>query len=194
MNRIDAAFAATPREGFLTAQTRSQAGDDRPLPIGHDQTNSQPRTVRDMLALLDVPVGARVLDVGAGSGWTTALLAHLVGPTGSVVGTEIVPMLRGWGAGNLARCERPNARIEAARPDVLGWPEEAPYDRILVSAMASQLPRDLLEQLADGGIAVIPVAGRMVRVVRRGAELDVTCGSRYLFVPLIEPPSRPLPN
>lgn len=187
MDRIDAAFAATPRDGFLTPATRSQSGADHPLPIGHGQTNSQPRTVRDMLALLDVQVGARVLDVGAGSGWTTALLAHLVGPSGSVIGTEIVPLLRAWGAGNLARCGRPNARIEAARPDVLGWPDGAPYDRILVSAMAAALPRVLLEQLADGGIAVLPVAGRMARVVRHGAALDVSWGRRYLFVPLIEP-------
>src|SRR5690606_32432981 len=73
----------------------------RPLPLGHGQTSSQPSTVAAMLRLLDVPEGARVLDVGAGSGWTTALLAHLVGPGGTVLGLELEPDLARWGAANL---------------------------------------------------------------------------------------------
>src|SRR4051812_9944700 len=87
-DQLDAAFAAAPREAFLPASHHRFAGVDEPLPIGHGQTNSQPSTVRRMLSLLDVEPGQRVLDVGSGSGWTTALLAHLVGPGGSVVGVE----------------------------------------------------------------------------------------------------------
>ena len=77
---VDAAFAAQPREGFLPPEQRPHAALDRPLPIGWGQTNSQPTTVANMLRLLQVAPGMWVLDVGAGSGWTTALLAHLVGP------------------------------------------------------------------------------------------------------------------
>ena len=182
---------ATDRRGFLTSSTRRFADEDRPLPIGHLQTNSQPRTVTDMLDLLDVPEGARVLDVGSGSGWTTALLAHLVGPAGQVIGTEIVPDLTAFGAGNLAATHRPWARIEQAHPDRLGWPESAPYDRILVSAGATTLPVSLIGQLADGGVLVVPVGRAMTRVIRRGDRHDVEQHGSYIFVPLIEPPPAP---
>lgn len=190
---VRAAFEATDRRAFLPARAHGYADEDRPLPIGHDQTNSQPRTVADMLTLLDVPVGARVLDVGAGSGWTTALLAHLVGPTGTVVGTEIVPQLQAFGAANLAAVQRPWARIELADPDRLGHREDAPFDRILVSARASGIPQELVDQLAAGGVLVVPVAGRMARITRHGAQIDLHWHGHYLFVPLIEPQARPTP-
>lgn len=183
--RVDAAFAATDRRGYLPEAVRDRAGVDAPLALTHGMTNSQPSTVRDMLLALAVPAGARVLDVGSGSGWTTALLAHLVGPTGAVLGVEIVPALVTFGAGNLAAAQRPWARIEPAAPDVLGRPDVAPYDRILVSAMAQTLPEPLVDQLADGGVLVVPVDGRMLRVSRTtsGATHVVRFG-HYRFVPL----------
>lgn len=206
MDRLDQAFAAVPREWFLPENLRSSAHLDRPLPIGHGQTNSQPHTVHDMLGLLDVRPGQRVLDVGAGSGWTTALLAWLTSPGGLVVGTESVPSLREWGASNLAQSALLNeassgpashARIEAAHPTKLGFPAHAPYDRILVSANARAIPDQLLDQLSGTGILVMPVRGRMLRVTRgavaRGARASVRIEEfgRYLFVPLIEPTREP---
>ena len=149
---VDAAFEATPRRGFLPRRARRRASYDGPLPLAAGQTNSQPRTVEDMLRLLDVRPGQRVLDVGAGSGWTTALLAHLVGPTGTVVGVELEPELVAFGSDNLARTARPWASIRLATPGVLGDPHAAPYDRVLVSAMADSLPSTLVDQLADDGV------------------------------------------
>lgn len=189
--RVAAALAAHPREHFLPADQRPHAGYDGPLPIGHGQTNSQPRTVLAMLELLDVRPGHRVLDVGAGSGWTTALLAHLTGPSGSVLGLELVPQLAAVGAANLAARGMPWARLEPADPAVLGAPTQGPFDRVLVSAMATALPRLLVDQLGPDGILVVPVQGVMTRVVRRGGDppggdpYEVSEHGRYRFVPLI---------
>jgi protein-L-isoaspartate(D-aspartate) O-methyltransferase len=180
------AFAAVDRAEFLRPEDRSSASIDAPISIGNGQTNSQPKTVRNMLKLLDVRPGARVLDVGAGSGWTTALLAQLVGPSGLVLGVELDPELATWGAGNLAGQHTPWASIRAADPDVLGAPGEAPFDRILVSASARELPQTLVDQLGPKGIMVIPVGAMMTRV-RRSRTPDnvrVTTHGAYSFVPL----------
>lgn len=183
MDPVEAAFAATPRADFLPLAVRGRASHDGPLDIGHRQTNSQPRTVADMLRLLDVRPGQSVLDVGSGSGWTTALLAHLVGPEGRVRGVEVVPGLVASGRANLERAGRRWASVERAGPDVLGLPDHAPYDRILVSAEAGRLPQELVDQLADDGVMVVPVAGWMQRVTMPGPE--VTEHGAYRFVPLV---------
>ena len=184
MDAVDAALAASPRERFLPRSQRRRAAYDGPLDIGHGQTNSQPRTVAAMLRLLDVQPGQRVLDVGSGSGWTTALLAQLTGPAGSVDGVEIEPDLVAVGRQNLAGTGQHRARIHQARPGALGLPELAPFDRILVSAEPRRLPQQLVDQLADGGRMVIPVAGTMLLVVRNGDDIDVTEHGSYRFVPL----------
>jgi protein-L-isoaspartate(D-aspartate) O-methyltransferase len=185
--RLRAAFERVRRTDFLPAEQHGFAAEDAPLPIGHGQTNSQPSTVRAMLDLLAVEPGHRVLDVGCGSGWTTALLADLVGPDGEVVGVEIVPELVTWGQENLASYPMPWARIEQAVPEALGAPEHAPFDRVLVSAEASRLPEELLDQLTVGGLMVVPVRGQMHVVRRTPQGPEVRQSGWYSFVPLIEP-------
>lgn len=185
MDAVTAAFDAVPRTWFLPDADRSLAGVDAPVQIGHGQTNSQPRTVEAMLRLLEPRPGDRVLDVGSGSGWTTALLAHLVGPAGRVTGVELVPQLVEWGRANLTSSDQPWASIEQADPDRLGWPALAPYDRILVSAEARDLPADLLDQLSDPGRMVLPVRSTMTLVERAGGADRISEHGAYRFVPLL---------
>jgi protein-L-isoaspartate(D-aspartate) O-methyltransferase len=180
------AMRAVPRAHFLPRRQRRAADLDQALEVGHGQTCSQPSTVADMLTLLDVRPGLRVLDVGSGTGWTTALLGHLVGPGGVVIGCEIVSQLVELGRKNLAGERMPWTRIEVAEPGVLGRPDDGPFDRVLVSAMSDSLPDTLVAQLVPGGILVIPVLGSMTRVVLdpTGAP-QVTRHGLYRFVPLI---------
>jgi protein-L-isoaspartate(D-aspartate) O-methyltransferase len=182
---VDAALRQLRRSDFLPESEQRFADQDRALLIGHGQTNSQPSTVRHLLELLDVGPGARVLDVGAGSGWTTALLALLTGPAGQVHGVEIVPDLVTFGRANLARHDLPQAEITQAVAGQLGLPDRAPFDRILVSAEASAVPDALVDQLTDAGVMVVPVAGRLARVRRRAARTEVSWHGSYAFVPLV---------
>ena len=172
------------RERFLPAEQRARAAEDHPLPLWHGQTSSQPSTVAAMLALLQVPEGARVLDVGSGSGWTTALLARLVGPRGRVLGLELDPELAAWGAANLDACGMPWASIEQATPGVLGRPIEGGWDRILVSAAPRELPATLVDQLGDDARLVIPVRSTMHLVVRSDGRTHTSTHGSYSFVPL----------
>ena len=182
--RLRDAFAALPRERFLPPDQRPYAGVDAPLAIGHGVTNSQPSTVVDMLTLLDVREGQSVLDVGAGSGWTTALLAHLVGPTGRVRGVERLPELVPTAV--VAVADWPWASVRLADAGVLGLPEEGPFDRVLVSAMARDLPGEFVDQLSPGGVLGVAVAGVLLRGARRpDGGVRVTEHGFYAFVPLI---------
>lgn len=182
------AMKSLRRVRFLPAEQARNARKDRALPLFHGQTGSQPSTVAAMLRLLEVPVGAAVLDIGSGSGWTTALLARLVGPTGRVLGLEIDPELAAFGAANLAGCDMPWARIELADPRVLGRPVPGGWPRILVSASPRTLPEALVAQLADDARMVLPVGRDMTLVERQdGGPPAVSTHGEYLFVPLLTP-------
>lgn len=185
MNRVAEAMEAVRRRDFLPPDQQAHAGIDAPLPIGYGATNSQPTTVQVMLELLDPQPGEHLLDVGAGSGWTTALLARLAGPEGSVVGVERIEELVVEARTHLGD-RYPTASLELADPEALGWPKEAPYDRILVSAEAKHLPAVLIEQLALEGVMVIPVDGVMLRVTRTEGQPRIEEHGRFMFVPLIE--------
>lgn len=189
--RVRDAMSRVERSWFLPRAVVEMADRDVPLAIGHDATCSQPTTVAHLLAHLDPHRGDRVLDVGSGSGWTTALLAHLVSDGGlhEVVGVELEPALVDRGRANLALAashgvDVGRSRIEQALPGVLGWPASAPFDRILVSAEAAAVPAELADQLAAGGRMVIPVRRRLLVVDRVGDEVSSREVGEYRFVPL----------
>lgn len=178
------AFSTIDRIGFVRRRSRAMAYGDHPLSIGHGQTISQPYTVAFMLEQLQPRPGDHVLDVGSGSGWTTALLAHIVGPRGSVLGIEIVADLVEYGTRNLARCQFPHAAIVPAG-DTVGRPGER-FDKILVSAAAAKLPDELVDQLNIGGRMVIPVGGSIMRLVKISAKrTEKREHVGFVFVPLI---------
>jgi len=181
------AFHRCNRMYFVPDELQSETYGDYPLSIGMGQTISQPTTVAIMLELLRPQAGNKVLDIGSGSGWTTALLASAVEPNGFVEGIERVPSLVEYGRNSLKRVRIENASIEFADPHVLGKPGNH-YDRILVSASADELPRTLIEQLNPGGILVIPIVESVWRFTKReDGKISSYELPGFRFVPLITP-------
>lgn len=182
---VEQAMAAIARADFLPDEVRHLAEVDQALPIGFGQTNSQPRTVKAMLRLLEVQPGHSVLDVGAGSGWSTGLLGHLVGEQGRVTGVELVPELVLRAAESLRHYRMPWVEVHQAAKGHIGARERAPFHRILVSAEADELPDQLVDQLHPRGIMVIPVSGEMLRVQKQPDDVVITRHGPFTFVPLL---------
>lgn len=164
-DRVLAAMREVPRERFVPEVNRHHAYEDRPLPIGHDVTISQPYIVALMTQLLELPAGARVLEVGTGSGYQAAVLATFVGHVYSV---EIVEPLASAARDRLAALGFDNVTVRHG-DGYAGWPEHAPFDGIIVTAAPPEVPPPLLEQLAVGGKLVVPVgtAEQTLRVITR---------------------------
>lgn len=159
-DRLHASFLSAPRGRFIAPEFQDDVAVDAPISIPGGQTNSQPTTVAIMLSELDPRPGDKILDVGFGSGWTTALLAVLTGSEGWVYGIEVRDEAYEFGKSNLTRfrAETRIANFEACLGDgSVGWPEHAPFDRILVSAGAERVPPALKDQLRSGGRMVVPV-------------------------------------
>ena len=179
------AMSMVPREWFVTEALAPDAYEDVALPTAHGQTISQPSLVATMIDLLDVKPGHHVLEVGAGSGYQAALLSLLAA---HVVSVERVPELTVSARDKLRRFGYSNCRIEQAN-DEIGWPADAPYDRIIVAAAAPKVPAALSNQLGPGGKMVIPVGRRSdqdLLVVSREADgLTVKKAGKCMFVPLI---------
>lgn len=183
--KIEEAFEVIDRAKFMPADVRHLAGYDHAVPIGYGQTISQPYTVSLMLKWLDPQPGDKILDIGSGSGWTAALLAHLVGPKGKVYAVERIPELVEFGRDNIEKHGIKNAYFSTAG-EKLGLPEEAPFDRILVSASADQFPEELMGQLNINGKLVIPVSSDILEITKTSKKSrDVRKHPGFVFVPLV---------
>ena len=182
---IEKAFRLIDRADFVSMEYKDDPYGDSPLPIGYGQTISQPHTVVFMLELLAPVGGERVLDVGSGSGWTTALLAQIVGDRGEVFGIETIPELVLFGSENLVKYVFAQARIVQAGKEI-GLPDEGPFDKILVGAAAESIPQKLVQQLRIGGVMVIPVQSAICKITRVSKEkTDVERHEGFALVPLV---------
>ncbi|WP_417544262.1 protein-L-isoaspartate O-methyltransferase family protein [Marinobacter sp.] len=176
-------FNAIDRKDFVSPALLSEAYEDHPLGIGAGQTISQPYTVAFMLELLGLGESDHILDIGCGSGWSTALLAQTA-KSGFVTGVELVPELLELARSNLEKYQFANIKLELAG-EALGIPGQM-FDKILVSAAAEEVPPELIGQLNPGGIMVIPVKNDMVVVSKReDGNIEQSNFSGFRFVPLI---------
>lgn len=183
--RVLEAMARVPRHRFVPIDMRGSAYSDGPLPIGDGQTISQPYIVAYMTQLLELEPEERVLEIGTGSGYQAAVLAHVAGEVYSV---ERIPMLAERAKAILSDLGLDKVQV-FQRDGTKGLPENAPYDGIIVTAAAPSVPEPLKEQLADGGRLVLPVGGRggqvLQRWIRDGDELEQQRLSPVAFVPLV---------
>ncbi|HEV8700713.1 MAG TPA: protein-L-isoaspartate(D-aspartate) O-methyltransferase [Candidatus Polarisedimenticolia bacterium] len=182
--RVLRAMGTVPRHLFVPDYLRDSAYDDGPLPIGEEQTISQPYVVAFMSEAIRPQPADRVLEVGTGSGYQTAVLADLVG---HVYSTEVRPRLAEAARARLAELGVSNVTLRAEDGSG-GWPEEAPFDSILVTAAAPGVPEALVEQLGEGGRLVIPIGSGDQELVRVTRGRDGLARERLLpvrFVPLV---------
>ncbi len=166
------AFSEISRVEFVPYDLESEAEANVPLPIGYGQTISQPLTVAFMFELLDPWRGHNVLDIGSGSGWTTALLSYIVGEKGKVTAIERIPNLCEFGKNNADKfgfVKKGIAEFHCVDGNE-GFEDNAPYDRILVSAMVEEIPQTFRDQLKIGGKMVIPVHNDIWFVEKKGEK------------------------
>ncbi len=185
---IIAAFRHVKRSDFVLPGMEEEAHYDYPLMIGYGQTISQPATVAFMLELLQPKLGDKILDIGAGSGWQTALLAKIVGKSGQVIAIERIPELVDFAKKNLAKYNFDNVELilgDGSR----GYRKYEPYDGIIVAAAAPDIPDELLQQLKIGGRLVMPVGDEIqtLTVVKRTGKRDFKYQEfpGFRFVPLV---------
>ena len=188
--RIIGAFKKIKRIDFLPEDIKNLAELNEALPIGCNQTISQPLTVAFMMELLEPKEGDKILDIGSGSGWTTALLAEIVKPKGKVFAIEIIPELKEFGEKNTAKYNFIKKGIaEFIYADgSKGYDKEAPYDRILCSAAAQdKVPKAWKEQLKVGGRIVTPIGSSIWLFVKKTEQEFIKLEyPGFAFVPLIE--------
>lgn len=182
------AFANIERVEFVPGNIELSANADVPLPIGYGQTISQPTTMAIMLELLDPREGNKILDIGSGSGWSTALLAYIVGEKGKVIALERIKELCDFGRKNIRKMKKINKEtVEIYNMDgSRGYAARAPYDRILVSASGDEIYQELKDQLKIGGKLVMPVYNRLHYLEKRGEnDFYEEKYPGFMFVPLI---------
>jgi protein-L-isoaspartate(D-aspartate) O-methyltransferase len=184
--RVLAALRKVPRHEFVPDDVRAQAYADRPLPIGEGQTISQPYIVGYMTEVIDPQPGHKVLEVGTGSGYQSAVLAELAGEVYTI---ELLPKLAEAARQRLERLGYKNVHVKAG-DGYLGWPAKAPFDAVLVTCGAKEVPEPLFQQLKEGGRMVLPVGQpwgeQTLRLITKGpgGKRDVKDLLAVRFVPL----------
>ena len=187
--RIIQAFQEIQREDFLPEDIKDLAEQNTALPIGNGQTISQPLTVAFMLELLQPQPGEKILDIGSGSGWTTALLAHIVGKKGKVIGIEIIPELMKYGQKNVLKYNYIEQGIVEfyCADGSKGLAKKAPYDKILASASGHKIPNAWKQQLKIKGRIVAPVKNSIWLLKKIGEnDFEEIEHPGFAFVPLVK--------
>ena len=183
------AFKTIKRQDFVLEDLKDEADINAPLPIGYSQTISQPLTVAFMLELLQPKPGDKILDIGSGSGWQTAMLACIVGVNGKVFAIERIPELVEFGKNNVAKYNY----IEKGIVEFIcadgskGLKEHAPFDKIIAAASAEKIPSQWKEQLKINGRLVTPVEGSIWLLIKKGKDkFEEKEFPGFAFVPLVE--------
>jgi len=184
--KIKNALYMIDRKDFVPQEQTELAYADNALLLAEEQTISQPTTVAFMLELLNVQQGNKVLDIGAGSGWVSCLLGHLVGEKGNVFAYEVNEKVGKMGKKNVEKNKLKNVDYQIADA-AEKWKESAPYDRIYAGAAFKRVPRDLLRQLAVGGVLVAPTQEGYVEKHVRKNEKEFSREGHYgfVFVPFV---------
>jgi protein-L-isoaspartate(D-aspartate) O-methyltransferase len=189
--RVLAAMAKVPREEFVPQDSRAASYDDGPLPIGYDQTISQPYIVAFMTEQLRPKPSDRVLEVGTGSGYQAAILAELVADVYTI---EIVEPLAKNAEATLPRLGYKNIHMKVG-DGYKGWPEQAPFDAIIVTCAPDKVPQPLIDQLKDGGRMVIPVGERFAQQLylleKKNGQLKESVSLPVRFVPMMRDAQKP---
>lgn len=186
-DKVLSAIKAVNREWFVSPAQQYLAYENIPLPIGSEQTISQPYTVAFMLQLLEIQPGDKIMEVGAGSGYNAAVMSQLTGEKGRIFSVELVEELAKQAKDNLKRAGVKNVKVIHGN-GYLGYAKQAPYDKIVVTAGASETPSVLIGQLKENGILVIPLnrgwCQIMTKIVKKEGKLIVSEHGEFSFVPL----------
>ena len=184
--KVFSAMLKVPREEFVPRRYRDSAYEDGPISIGRGQTISQPYTVAFMTNLLELTGDEKVLEIGTGSGYQAAILSHL---SRKVFTIEIIPELAGRARKTLKRLGYKNIKVKAGSGE-WGWPEEAPFDAILVTAGSDKVPNPLFDQLSLGRVLVAPVGKGLDKIMTRYAKKEDKIIKKdfgiFHFVPFVE--------
>lgn len=172
-----------PRELFIPEEYKDQAYEDYPLPIGHEQTISQPSLVAQMIQYLELKKGNKVLELGTGSGWNASLIAYLINP-GKIFTIERIEKLADFAKNNIKKIGLKN--IEVIHADgSKGYKTEAPYDKIIITANCDEYPKNLYSQLKKGGILLAPINNKLIRI-RKNKKIEIEDLGGVIFVPLLK--------
>ena len=185
--KVESAFRTIPRHEFVVPSELARAYYNEPLSIMNNQTISQPGVVSRMTEWLDIKDGQKILEIGTGSGWQTAILSYMVG-NGTVYSIERLSELVNFAKENLEKLEIDNVHVILGDGS-MGYPEESPYDKIIITAACTEIPLPLLEQLDENGLIIAPVGDLSQSMIllkkTSGKIVEIKNESNYVFVPLL---------